>query len=95
MLATEVLTEKSHDERAPEVLRPQGKTRNRVQLDYSAEEYQAFEQLARQSGAASVSDFVRRAVAVYRWMINEQNNGNKILVGDGNTATAVKFLFPK
>lgn len=64
----------------------------RVSVNFSQKAYEDLEQLAKAEGGISVSEVLRRAIALSKWFVEQQNNGANILVErDGKLREVVKI----
>ena len=67
----------------------------RVQFDFTPEAYQELVELQQETDATTKAEVVRYALRTLQWLINEINNGNRVLVDeDGNIQEAI-FPFLK
>ncbi len=76
-------------ERSPTTAAPRDV--RRVNVNFSGQAYDALDQLARESGE-TMSDVIREAIALKRWVHDTQKEGGRILVErDGKVRELVNF----
>jgi Arc/MetJ-type ribon-helix-helix transcriptional regulator len=66
----------------------------KISLNLSEEVYEKLLELAEQGAIPSVSEFIRRGIALQRYAIEAESRGEKLLIGDGNgTLREVVLLY--
>lgn len=73
-------------------MKPKGKTR--LSMDLSTTAKLNIDNLQKRSGAISMAEVVRRALAVYDLVVTEQSNGSKLIIRNesGNEKEVIFLL---
>lgn len=71
-----------------------GKSRNRVQLDFSDTACKRLEEMRVKADGASNADLVRNALRLFEWYLDQKAGGKRILTEDSaDRIVEVEFIF--
>ena len=65
----------------------------RLQIDFSEKAYKELESIQERLDATSKSEVIRNALGVLRWIIDESDRGNRILVEKPDGPREIMFHF--
>ena len=65
----------------------------RLQIDFSEKAYKELESIQERLDAGSKSEVMRNALGVLRWIIDESDRGNRILVEKSDGPREIMFHF--
>lgn len=71
----------------------QSNSRQRVQLDFSAEAYNRLKQLRERSDARTNAELVRNALRLYEWYLNTKDDRYRIHLVRDNEIKEVEIVF--
>lgn len=71
-----------------------GAKKHRIQVDFTNQAVEELESLKKKSGAPSRAETIRYAIRVLKWVLEETEKNNKILVEESEDKEIREVCFP-